>query len=324
MAKHAVWLSGLVEFADAEAILGKIGHIAMSDSSVWRRVATWGERGRAVEAAQRATATALPLRREIVAGEVRQPRDMGVAMDGAKVHLRDEGWKELKVGCVFDIAVCPTVDKQTGDLLDLAHAVHNSYVAHLGGPEVFGQLVWAEAQRRGWTQARETIALGDGAPWIWNLAKDHFYDSRQGVDWYHATQHLMHAAHLLQGEGTPAAHQWFKDYETPLFEGHADRIAALLRRAAPLAPNVADDVRGEAGYFDANHRRMQYLELREEGFPIGSGMVESGCKQFRERFNGAGMHWSRPGLERLLPVRAAIMGHTFDAWWQAAYKSPRN
>jgi hypothetical protein len=324
VAKHAVWLSGLVEFEDAADLLEKIGQIVMSDSSVWRRVEAWGERGKAAEAVQRAKATTLPPRSEIVAGEARQPKDMGVAMDGANVHIRREGWKELKVGCIFDIAVWPTPERETGDLIELAHAVGNSYVAHLGGPEVFGPLVWAEARRRAWTQARETIALGDGAPWIWNLVKDHFYDSRQGVDWYHATQHLMHAAHLVKGEDTPAAHQWFKTCETPLFEGHADHIAAFLREAAQANSKGADDLYGEANYFDENRRRMQYLELREDGFPIGSGMVESGCKQFRARFTGPGMRWSRPGIERLLPVRAAIMSHTFDAWWKAAYQSPLN
>jgi len=69
---------------------------------------------------------------------------------------------------------------------------------------------------------------------------------------------------------------------------------------------------------------MQYLETREDGFPIGSGMVECGCKQFRARFAGPGMRWSRPGLERLLPVRAAIMGHSFDQLWRAAYRKPQS
>jgi len=36
------------------------------------------------------------------------------------------------------------------------------------------------------------------------------------------------------------------------------------------------------------------------------------------------MRWSRSGIERLLPVRAAIMSHRLDAWWEAAYKSPPN
>lgn len=324
VAKHAVWLSALLDFREVAEILDRIGHIPISTSSVWRRAKAWGERGQAVETAQRAVATALPPRAEIVAGEAPQPDDLGVAMDGAKVNIRQEGWKELKVGCVFEIEVKPTLDPHTGDRIDLAHAYHNSYVAHLGGPEVFGQAVWAEARRRGWTRAPETIALGDGAAWIWNLIKEHFYDSRQCVDWYHATQHLWNVAHLLHGEGTSAAKHWFKDYETLLFEGHADRLARLVGDLACSHPLVAEALRGEAHYFDENQRRMQYLELREDGFPIGSGMVESGCKQFRARFNGPGMRWSRPGIERLLPVRAAVMGHTYDNWWKATYKPPLN
>ncbi|MEP7359638.1 MAG: ISKra4 family transposase [Anaerolineales bacterium] len=324
IAKYAVWLGALVDFEDGAEILDRIGQIAMSDTSVWRRVKKWGARGQALESAQRAAATAMPARSENVAGEACQPQDMGVAMDGAMVNIRQEGWKELKAGCVFEIKVKPTRDRQTGDLIDLAHAIRNSYVAHLGGPEVFGQSLWAAARARGWTQARDTLALGDGAAWIWNLVKDHFYDSRQGVDWYHATQHLWKVAHLLHGEGTAAAKQWFKDYETPLFEGHADRLAQLIRTLAATHPTVADALRTEANYFDEHQRRMQYLELREDGFPIGSGMVESACKQFRARFNGPGMRWSRPGLERLLPVRAAVMGHTFDHWWKAVYNPPLN
>ena len=317
-------MSGLVEYEQAAEILNRVGQVMISDSSVWRRTDEWGERFKAVEATQRATATALPPRSEIVRGETLQSTDMGVAMDGAMVHVRAEGWKELKTGCVFAIELRPTLDKASGETLDLAHAVRNSYVAHLGGPEIFGQQVWSEARRRNWTQAHDTIALGDGAPWVWNLVKEHFYDSRQAVDWYHATEHLSAAAQLLKGEGEPAAQQWFKQQETTLFQGHADQIALRLQQAAPQHPSVANELRREAGYFRENHRRMQYMELREDGFPIGSGMVESACKQFRKRFNGSGMRWSRGGLERLLPVRASIMSRRFDELWKAAYKSPPN
>ena len=70
---------------------------------------------------------------------------------------------------------------------------------------------------------------------------------------------------------------------------------------------------------------MQYLEFREEGYPIGSGMVESGAKQFKARFTGPGMRWSRQGIERLIPVRSAIMSNQFDALWSHVYhKSPPN
>ncbi len=128
----------------------------------------------------------------------------------------------------------------------------------------------------------------------------------------------------MHGEGSAEAERWLKAHETLLFQGHAERIADDLQPAAASAKTGADELRREAGYFRDNQRRMQYMELREDGFPIGSGMVETGCKQFRARFTGAGMRWSRPGIERLLPVRAAILSHRFDAAWHAAYNLPLN
>ena len=87
---------------------------------------------------------------------------------------------------------------------------------------------------------------------------------------------------------------------------------------------IAQELEKEAAYLAEHHRRMQYLELREDGFVIGSGMVESGGKQFKSRFCGSGMRWSRSGIERLIPIRAAIMGDCYDPTWQAVYNSPQN
>jgi hypothetical protein len=319
-----VWLSGLIEFEPAAEVFDRVGQVVISDSSIWRRTKKWGEHFQALEALGRASATALPTRDELILGEKRGSGDMGVAMDGATVNLRQEGWKELKVGCVFNVTQRRARDAKLDDWVEVPHAVQNSYVTHLGGPERFGQLVWTEALRRGWTRAGDTLALGDGADWIWNQVKDHFYDSRQAVDWYHASQHLWTVAHLLYDEGTLAAKQWYRAQETPLFEGNADQLALRFRTLAHTHPKLAEDLRREAGYFEGHVRRMQYQELREDGWPIGSGMVESACKQFRHRFVGSGMRWSRPGIERLLPVRSAILSRRFDELWLAAYKLPPN
>lgn len=322
VAKYAVWLSGLVTFDQAATILNTIGEMPISRSSLWRRVAVWGAQGHAWEATQRVASAAAPTREELNQSAPLDGQDVGVAMDGGMVHIREEGWKELKVGCVFAIRQQPTRDNHTSEIVELAHAVANTYVAHLGGPTVFGDLLWAEARRRRWMQARDTIVLGDGATWIWNLAADKFFTSRQIVDWYHAKLHLTQAANALHGEGTAAARRWRHDQETPLLQGHAERLARTLRQLAQKHSSGAEALRREAGYFQDNHRRMQYLETREEGFPIGSGMVESACKQFRARLAGSGMRWSRAGLERLLPIRAAIMGQRFDELWQKIYHLP--
>jgi hypothetical protein len=322
--KLAVWLSGLVTFEQAEGVLEQVGQILLSDSTAWRQVQGSGAQAQAVDAAARASATAVPERAHSVPGEATMPERLAATMDGAMLHIRAEGWKELKVGGIGKIELAPTRDPITGDVLELAHTVENTYVAHLGGPEIFGQQLWAEAKARRWSQAVETVILGDGAPWIWNQAGEHFYDSVQIVDWYHAKQHLAQAANLIHGEGTPAANQWLTEQETVLFEGHAERVADCLMSLATGKRKVSAELRGQAGYFRDNQRRMQYLERREEGFPIGSGLAESGCKQFRARFTGPGMRWNRSGAEHLLPIRAAIMSHRFDSFWSALQAAPLN
>jgi len=324
IAKLAVWLSGMVDFETASEILEKVGQVNISDSSVWRCTEKWGERIREVAEAEWERASALPQRWERPVARRREAGRMGAAMDGGMVHIRKEGWKELKVGGVFDVEVQPVLDPKTQEVVDLAHAVNNSYTAHLGGPEVFGKGMWAEAQRRGWERCTETQVVGDGAAWIWNLVAEHFPRSHQVVDWYHAAEHLGKAAQMLKGEGTPAANRWFKTWETALYQGHAARIAEELLTAAEDQPAMAEGLKREAGYFANNQRRMNYLELREEGWVIGSGMVESGVKQFKGRFTGPGMQWSRKGAERLIPVRAAIMSQRFGEAWDAAYALPPN
>jgi len=322
VSKQATWLSGLLDFAQAAEVMEKVGQIPISTSTVWRQANTWGEQLKHQAEVQQAIATALPNREQIMPGEAKTRQRMGASLDGAMVPVRKEGWKEVKIGSVFGTELRPTKDKGTGEMIDLARAVHTTYVAHLGGPREFAQALWAEARQRQWSQAADTIIVADGAAWIWNIVEEHFYDSVQAIDWYHASEHLAQAANLVYGEGTPQAQTWRKEYAQVLFEGHAEQITQRLEQLAKEKPKLAEGLRREAGYFREHQRRMNYLELREDGYPIGSGTVESGCKQFKARFAAAGMRWNRVNLENLLPIRAAIMSQRFDQAWDSIYKPP--
>lgn len=322
ISRQAVWLGGLVPFGQAARILQEIGQVNISRCSIWQRSQVWGAKFKTLEASARVKATALPEKWQPPSRQVEPDRRMGVAMDGLMVHIRKEGWKELKAGAVFDIAVRLSKDAQTHEPVQMAHAVRNSYVAHLGGPDVFGEMVYAEARRRNWEQAQDTQVIADGAVWIWNQADLHFGRSRQLVDWYHADQHLAAAGKLLKGEGTPAFQLWFHKRETALYQGHAERIACELEQAASALPHVADGLRREAGYFREHQHRMNYLEMREEEYVIGSGMVEGGAKQYQARLCGPGMRWSRAGAEHLIPIRSAILSDRFADVWRKVYNSP--
>lgn len=324
LAREIAYLSGAVSsFRVVGEILQRIGQLCISESSVWRCVQEVGSRFQAVEAQERARATALPEQWDPPSRAAVSDQRMGVAMDGAMVHIRDEGWKEVKLGVVFDVAMQPTQDKASGEMIDLAHAVNNRYAAHLGDAEGIGEKTWALARRCGWEQAQDTVVLGDGADWIWNQAALHFGRSRQVLDWYHAKGHLVAAACLLKSEGTPAFTRWLNNRETRLYQGHALQISQELEKAARQHTTNADKLLTAAGYFRNNHQRMNYIEMREENWPIGSGVVESGAKQLKARFSGPGMRWSRTGAKNLLPIRAAVLSACFDHMWAATKKSPQ-
>lgn len=130
-------------------------------------------------------------------------------------------------------------------------------------------------------------------------------------------------ARLLYPNTLPAATRWYNQAATLLFQGHAEKIADTL--ATKLAQNLTlamDEADTVITYFRNNHKRMQYMEFRKDGFLIGSGMVESAAKQFKARFTGPGMQWSRDRLQCLIPIRAAVLSHSFDKLWDSVFSSP--
>lgn len=318
-----MWLSGLVDFEQAAAFLNEVGQVDISPTSTWRLTQQWGEAlvGLETKETEQANATLEGPERLLPPGLA--SRRMGLSMDGFLLYVRGEEWKEVKLGCLFDVTTRPVLDPKTAEWSEQGRAIQNSYVAHLGGPEDFGQKLWTEAQRRRFRQAFETEVVADGAGWIWNLVGDYFYDSHQLVDWYHGTEHLAKAAQLLYGEGTPAAKRWRSEQETALFQGQAEAVAHRIEAEAEGHPTVQVELLSEAGYFEHHKHRMSYMAMREDGWVIGSGMVESGGKQFKARFCGAGMRWSRDGAKRLLPIRNAILSKRFDQRWQSLY-SPKS
>lgn len=321
--KQAVWLSGLTSsYADAGQVMERIGGVAISDSTLWRKVQKWGKRFGEEEKKQEEKANQIAQRHIPPTAKVVTYPVMGAAMDGAMVNIRQEGWKELKLGSIFAIASRPISDKETGEIVERAYAYAQSYVTHLGEPATLGRKMWAKARQRHWAEADKTQVLGDGAVWIWNLADEFLLPKNMTTDWYHATAHLHDAAQAYHPDKPQAAIRWFNAAETLLFQGHAEQIASMLTQRAALLPAQADSLRSQATFFENNKRRMDYMQYREEGLLIGSGVVESEAKQFKARFCGPGMRWSRDGINHLLPIRASVMQDSFDSDWKAIYSLP--
>jgi hypothetical protein len=299
-----VWLSGLVTYQQAEQVFARIGHCLIPSTSIWRQTQDYGARLAAVVSCQEQQVSiervVLPLYRKATTGR------KGVSMDGGMVNIRGEGWKEFKAGTVFDVEQRWERDPHTGELVPVPHGAHIAYTAVLGSPADFAPRLWKLAVEHDIPHADDSSVTADGAEWIWNLTADLFPDSVQIVDWYHACQHLAQAAAALQPDNPDQAQHWYTHAQATLYQAGAWAIAAQLEAA-----NLPDQAR----YFRTHQRRMHYQEFHEQGYPIGSGTVESGIKQFKARLSGPGMRWSRPAARQMLVIRAAVLDHSFDALW---------
>jgi hypothetical protein len=305
MAQQMVWLSGRLTFGECVEVFERIGHCEVGRSSIWRRFQGYGER--LVTAAQAEQAQVSPERIQLGIASTDHAIVKGASMDGGMVNIRSEGWKEMKVGTVYDVVQRLEYDERSGEYVHLPHAQQMGYTAVVGDVEQFRPALWALAVAHNLPTARQSSVTADGAAWIWNLSADLFPDSAQIVDWYHAVDHLAAAAEALFPADSKRSKRWLTQRQDDLFLGNLDAISQPLD-AAGLADH--------SHYFHTHQRRMQYLEFRENGWPIGSGTVESTVKQFKTRLTGTGMRWNRDSAQRMLLIRAAVLDHSFDDRWR--------
>jgi hypothetical protein len=298
--RDAVWLSGLLPYAQAEAVMQRIGKRTISDSSLWRTVERQGHRLTA-EAEPTELGAATPAGSD-------PPWDWGkmLSMDGGMVHIRQEGWKELKVGLIGNVV---SDDPPDSSVVPDVQTVPLVSTAVLGDVEAFAPGLVRAAQAQGFFEAPQSSIPADGAAWIWGVADRYFPHSVQIVDGYHASEHLADAAQARCPDQPQPAAAWLQAQREILFEGPLDSLLADLNQAG---------LSEFAHYFETHQARMHYLDFQEAGFPIGSGSVESEVKQFKQRLTAPGMHWSRPGAECMIPIRAAVLDNSFDARWANA------
>lgn len=291
-----VWLSGLLPYEQVEQVFQRLTGQMIPDASIWVETQRVGQRLGEQIARQRQQVSVERTQWEHHRYDPYARKS--VAFDGGMVHIRNEGWKELKVGVVSDLTARGQPLRQR----------HSLYTAVLGDVGAFRPALWALAVQSALPYAGDVAVIADGAAWIWRLAADLFPCSVQIVDWYHARQHLAQAAAVRFPDDARQARTWYAQMSGHLFMGRVWFIVADL-----LHHDLAD----HATYFQTHHRRMQYHELRGDSYPIGSGTVESGVKQFKQRLSGPGMHWSRSGAEHMIGLRTVILSRQFDLLWQA-------
>ncbi|MBI4318572.1 MAG: hypothetical protein HY675_08785 [Chloroflexi bacterium] len=182
-------------------------------------------------------------------------------------------------------------------------------------PSEFAQRVEREARRRGFDRAQSRLVgmLGDGAPWVWNLADEHFPGAIRIVDRSHAKQKLSDVAKSIYGPNNGQGKEWGQQRHAELDAGDIERVLNALRIHMPQD----DQARKCFAYTQRNRQRMRYAEFRAEGLCTSSGVVEAGCKvAIGTRCKRAGMHWTVAGADAIIALRCCKLSSRFDNFWK--------
>ncbi len=231
-----------------------------------------------------------------------------ITADGTIVPT-DAGGKEVKIGSVYE-----TPQTMNG----LANDIH--YTGGFHNSEHFGKKLYVLALRRGLKTAGEVIFIGDGARWIWNIARYHFPEAIQIVDFYHSAERLWSLGRAMYGEGTKACKDWVKKRVKYLLKGKVELVISSLCELD--SPDFAEEIGDNITYFTNNKERMRYNKYRERGYHIGSGTVESACKHVvGQRLKQAGMRWSIQGADAILQLRILWKNGDWNRFWNDRKKA---
>jgi hypothetical protein len=249
-----------------------------------------------------------------------------IGLDGGRVQTREKSeetgsrWKENKV---MTITSCPKGtsggDGHGGDgqgervMTKPPVKLLTTCMATMEDAHAFGKLARLEAEKRGIRNAVEVIGIHDGGNWIDPLWEAHFGAHPRILDYYHAAEHLHEAARAACPTDTPAADQLADNLVTLLSEGESNQLLGQLtglskQAGPPLETDPQNHPRkilaANVGYFQKHIDHIDYPTYRAKGWPIGSGITESGVKRFGKRVKGTEQFWNVSGVEAILALQS--------------------
>jgi len=224
-----------------------------------------------------------------------------VMADGSMVLTRDEKWKEVKLGRIFEQGDHYEQSKGRSGIL------HSQYVADFESLQGFTDKMESCIP----TQSK-LIFIADGAPWIWKWVESLYPQATQILDFYHAKEHACKFA-TLQFSDPSQRGAWIEKVDSYLKEDQLDLLIEELNHL-PAPNQKARKARDKLiQYYWNNYHRMQYKTFKENGWLIGSGPIESAHRTvIQKRLKRAGQRWHQHNAQKLLNLRVANLSNKWD------------
>jgi hypothetical protein len=312
-------VGAMVSFKEGSQLLGELAGVALDARQVQRSAEALG-----VEIADDEKLQNQPLE------ETPLPSTLYLGIDGTGIPMRPSELKgragkqpdgtaktrEVKLCTVWSAEARDAQDRPVRDEGSVTYtaAIESAATADTEQvPSAFTQRVLREASRRRFTQAECTVVLGDGAAWIWNIARELFPRAHQIVDRFHVQQHLSDVSKALYGNDSKQARDWAQRRHEELDSGRLPDLLRALRRHA----DGSEEARKCFQYIHRNRERMKYPAFEAIGLCTSTGVVEAGCKvAIGTRLKRAGMHWSTAGANSIIALRCCRLSGRFQDFWE--------
>jgi hypothetical protein len=183
-------------------------------------------------------------------------------------------------------------------------------------PERFGLSLWKVAVECGLLDCPDVVFISDGGTWCNTVAESYFKDATRILDWYHLSEHVWTAARKLYPQDEKAAGRWAHACLDHLCKS-GEKLMEHLKRCQSSRRQTAEGLEELVNYLSPRVEFTKYEALKKQEYSIGSGMIESTCKQVvGERLKGPGMQWSEAGAIAM----AALVGKRVNGIWKSFWE----
>lgn len=236
-------------------------------------------------------------------------------VDGSMIFTREGGWKEVKLGRIFEQQHHYKMGTELGTN-ERGWIKDSQYVADMGTLRSF-----LDKMETCIPTQSDLVFVADGAKWIWNWVESMYPESVQILDFFHAKEHACAFA-ALQFEQAESRTAWIAQVDHWL---KGDQLDLLLEELNQLKPRnqVAKKARDKLmSYYWNNYHRMQYKSFRAQGLLIGSGPIESAHRTvIQKRLKRSGQRWIQKNAQKMINLRVANLSQKWNLLVEAIKKA---
>ncbi|HEX3355889.1 MAG TPA: hypothetical protein VHS31_02815 [Tepidisphaeraceae bacterium] len=299
-------------FDRASSHLKEFCHIQVSDDTIERVCQEEGERARKW----------MNQSSEPVEAFAQASGQVEFSTDGVKINTTDD-WREMRLSMLARREPAVACAPENWENRVLSEPTVRLSICAIADADHVGASWKRLSERMNLKDEPVVNVLADGAKWIWEQAGKRLpgHNGKWCVDVYHVSQHLHQCGRELLGEGK-AARAWA---EHRLQVALKENGLALIRQ---IESEASTQTQGSAArkaldalltYLRPNQDRMWYRDRLASGVPIGSGMIEGGCKNTigaRLKLNNA--RWRVRRAERIGTLRCVEASKQWSNFWKSA------